>query len=156
MSQAPDTNASFWNNTSPTSSVFTIGTDDIVNASQTYIAYVFAEIESYSRFGSYTGNGSTDGAFVFTGFRPAWVMVKRTDSSEPWVIMDNKRLGYNPNSKGIYANSSDAENDASGRYKDFVSNGFKARGTSGEQNSSGGTYIYMAFAEAPFKYANGR
>ena len=114
-----------------------------------YVAYFWAEIPGYSKFGSYTGNGSSDGTFVFLGFRPAWVMVKRTDSSEPWVIMDNKRPGFNPNSKGIYSNSSAAENDASGRYKDFLSNGFKARGTSGEQNSSGGTYIYMAFAERP-------
>ena len=126
-----------------------------VNGSD-YINYVFTSVEGYSKFGSYTGNGNADGTFVYTGFKPAFVLVKSSTTSEPWVIMDDERPGYNPTSKGIYANSSDAENDASGRYKDFLSNGFKARGTSGEQNSNNVTYIYMAFAEAPFKYANAR
>jgi hypothetical protein len=116
------------------------------------VAYCFAPVAGYSAFGSYTGNGSADGPFVFLGFRPAFVLVKQSSASgEPWNIYDDQRLGFNPASKGLYANSSDAENDASGRYKDLLSNGFKIRGTSGEQNASGATYIYMAFAENPFK-----
>jgi hypothetical protein len=142
---------------SPTSTVFSIATDSSLNASvSTYVAYCFSEVEGYSRFGSYTGNGSADGPFVFCGFRPAFVLIKRTDAVEPWNIYDNRRLGYNPASKGLYPNASDAENDASGRYKDLVSNGFKIRGTSGEQNASGGTYIFAAFSEAAFKYALAR
>ena len=141
-----------------TSTTFGVNAGSGVNVSgATQISYCFHSVESYSKVGSYTGNGSADGTFVHLGFRPAYVMVKRTDASEPWVIYDNKRgvIG-NPNEKGLYANSSAAENDASGRYKDFVSNGFKIRGTSGEQNSSGGTYIYLAFAESPFKHSNAR
>jgi hypothetical protein len=161
-----DPNSSAWNNhgyiNTVSSTTWTLSTGDYggtsevnnwwVNASgKKYIAYCFAEIESYSKIGRYTGNANDDGPFVYCGFRPAWVMVKRSDGGgEPWVIMDNKRPGYNPNSKGLYANANDAENDASGRYKDFLSNGFKVRGTSGEQNSSGATYIFVAFAEHPF------
>ncbi len=146
-----------WANTSPTSTVFSLGSSNATNRSgEDFIAYCFAEVEGYSKFGSYTGNGSSDGTFVYLGFRPALVWVKSETSSEPWVMMDDERPGYNPNSKGIYSNTTAAENDASGRYKDFLSNGFKARGTSGEQNSSGTTYVFMAFASTPFKYANAR
>ena len=159
LAQTPDDNTSFWNDTSPTSSVFTINTDHGVNADgEKYVAYVFSEIESYSRFGSYTGNGSTDGTFVFTGFKPAWVMVKRTDSANNWVINDSTRTPSNEitgSSSTLYADVDGHE----GNYDtnvDFLSNGFKARTTGGHRNASGGTYIYMAFAEAPFKYANAR
>jgi hypothetical protein len=152
LTNAFATDSTRWNNTSPTSSVFTVGSGAGVNASGgTMVAYCFAPVAGYSAFGSYTGNGSADGPFVYLGFRPAFVMIKRTDAVEPWNIYDNRRLGYNPASKGLYPNASDAENDASGRYKDLVSNGFKIRGTSGEQNASGGAYIFMAFAESPFR-----
>ena len=154
LTQAPDTNASFWNNTSPTSSIFTIGTDNIVNASQTYVAYCFSEIESYSRFGSYTGNGSTDGTFVFTGFRPAFVMIKRTNGTGSWNIADTKRSPENEVDEQVQANLNNAESTSFDF--DFFSNGFKARTTDSARNANGGTYIYMAFAEAPFKYANAR
>jgi hypothetical protein len=149
---------SVWNDTAPTSSVLSVLNDNWTNASTwTYVAYCFAPVAGYSAFGSYTGNGSADGPFVFTGFRPAFVLVKQSSASgEPWNIYDDQRLGFNPASKGLYANSSDAENDASGRYKDLLSNGFKIRGTSGEQNASGATYIYMAFAENPFSVALAR
>jgi hypothetical protein len=143
-----------------TSSLFGLGTNDETNEGDgdTYIAYCWAEIEGYSKFGSYTGNGSADGPFVYCGFKPAWVMVKRTTTggSEGWTIFDSSRGPSNPNPKQIYANSSIAEGDASGRYKDFVSNGFKVRGTSGEQNTSEVTYIFMAFAESPFQTANAK
>ena len=146
-----------WANTSPTSTVFSLGSSNATNKSgEDFIAYCFAEVEGYSKFGSYEGNGSSNGPYVYLGFRPAMVWVKSADGSEPWVMMDDERPGYNPNSKGIYSNTTAAENDASGRYKDFLSNGFKVRGTSGEQNDSGETYVYMAFAETPFKYANAR
>jgi hypothetical protein len=123
-----------------------------------HIAYCWSEIEGYSKFGSYVGNGDDDGPFVYCGFKPAWVMVKRstTGADEGWPIFDSSRGSTNPNPKGIYANSYIAENDASGRYKDFVSNGFKVRGTSGEQNTNGITYIFAAFAESPFQTANAK
>jgi hypothetical protein len=157
ISSAANNFAGFWNSTEPTSTVVSIGANSNTNTNGgTFVAYCFSEVAGYSAFGSYTGNGSADGPFVFCGFSPAFVMIKRTDAVEPWNIYDNRRLGYNPASKGLYPNASDAENDASGRYKDLVSNGFKIRGTSGEQNASGGAYIFMAFAENPFRNALAR
>ena len=150
-------------------------TDPVVSSSTTYmheatattfdplfsgdqIAYVWAEVEGFSKFGSYVGNGLDDGPMIVCGFKPAWLMVKRitTGGNEGWVIYDNVRGPYNPNAKGIYANSDIAENSAAGRYKDFLSNGFKIRGSSGEQNSSGITYIFAAFAESPVQTANAK
>ena len=120
----------------------------------TYINYCFAEIEGYSSFGSYTGNGSSDGPFIYTGFRPAWIMVKRYTATGNWQMFDSSRDLYNPENGRLYANLVDAENDQNS--VDFVSNGFKLRDTSGDNNSSGQSYIYMAFAENPFKNANAR
>jgi hypothetical protein len=114
------------------------------------VGYFFRGIEGYSKFGSYTGNGSTDGTFVYTGFRPAWVMVKRTDNVDDWQINDATRDSFNLVGKKLIANSSDAEVDNSNNSFDFLSNGFKARGSEAQTNASGGTYIYMAFAENPF------
>ena len=147
-----------FNNTSPTSTVFSLGTDAYANASgDTYIAYCFAEIEGFSRFGKYTGNSSTDGTFVYTGFRPAWIMFKRTDASgNGWGMKDTVRDSTNPNNGYLFAESSGAEGTATSLDIDFLSNGYKFRGTSSDGNASGGTYIYMAFAENPFKYANAR
>ena len=145
-----------WNDTAPTSSVFTVGTSNQVNgSSDAIIAYCFAEIEGYSKFSSYTGNGSTDGPFVFTGFRPAWVIFKRTDSTGSWFIADIKRDVINPVGKYLFADLTDIENTAADR-ADFVSNGFKVIVSNANQNANGGTYIYWAFAEQPFKYANAR
>ena len=139
----------------PTTSVFYVGSDGSTNADgEKFIAYVFAEVEGYSRFGSYTGNGSTDGTFVFTGFRPALIILKQTSATNSWRIMDNKRDGYNGSTKVMYPSANNAEGSEVG--VDFLSNGFKFRATDGGQNASGGTFIYMAFAEAPFKYANAR
>jgi hypothetical protein len=147
--------ASVWNSTSPTSSVFSVGTSTWINPSGgTMIAYCFADVEGFSKAGSYTGNGSTNGAFVYTGFRPAWVMVKGSSAAESWTIWDNKRNAYNTASNFLYANTSNSE--LSPAEVDFVSNGFKLRNASSQGNVSGRTYIYLAFAEHPFKYANAR
>jgi len=116
------------------------------------LCYAFAEVAGYSKFGSYTGNGSADGPFVYTGFRPAFVIIKSTTLSQNWYEWDNKREPYNDNSYyAIKPSSSDAEYLASGRVIDLTSNGFKIRGTDGAVNTSGAGYIYMAFAENPFK-----
>ena len=142
----------YWNNTSPTSSVFTIGTSSFVNvASQTQVAYCWTPIAGYSAFGSYTGNGSTDGPMVYTGFRPAVIMVKRTDTTGNWCMFDDKRLGYNGTSasKELYPNLSNAEGTSNG--PDQLSNGFKLRDTYADVNASGGTYVYACWAENPFK-----
>ena len=149
------TNSVYFNNTSPTSTVFSLGSDSYANASSgTYVAYCFGEIEGYSKFGSYTGNGNNDGTFVYTGFRPAWVMVKKTSGSESWQLVDNVRDTENVVDKLIYPNSNSEE--ITTTLVDFVSNGFKNRASGGNMNDNGETYIYMAFAEQPFKYALGR
>jgi hypothetical protein len=139
-----------WNNTSPTSTVFTTGVNGLSNASgQTQVAYCWSEIDGFSKFGSYTGNGSTDGPFVYTGFRPKFVMYKRTDSTGSWFMLDSTRNTSNVTNLWLQANTNEAEQtDAA---IDFLSNGFKQRTTGSGSNASGGTYIYMAFAENPFK-----
>ncbi len=145
--------STYWNNTSPTSSVFSIGSDAVCNANgQDFIAYCFAEKTGYSKFGSYTGNGNADGSFIYTGFKPAFLMVKRTDTADTWIMYDNKRIGYNPNNYFLQANSNAAES-SSDRF-DLLSNGFKPRYDWTPINASGGTYIYMAFAEAPLVGSN--
>jgi hypothetical protein len=149
----------FWNNTSPTSSVFSLGSDvdGYVNGSgRTNVAYCFAPIAGYSAFGSYTGNASTDGPFVYTGFKPKFLMIKRTDTTNSWVIQDTSRSTYNVSQNNIYAESSGAEASYAAELTDILSNGFKQRGTGVSMNGSGSTYIYIAFAENPFKYANAR
>ena len=149
---AKTTSAASWNNTAPTSSVFSVGTDTSVNNStSTYVAYCFSEVAGYSKFGNYTGNGSTDGPFVFTGFRPKFVLIKRTDSTGNWFIWDTSRNTFNAVNNQIYPDGSSAEAVQDGL--DFLSNGFKIRfsSTFADRNASGGTYIYMAFAENPFK-----
>jgi hypothetical protein len=148
-----------WNNTSPTSSVFTTGVNSYTNASgQTQVAYCWSEIAGFSKFGSYTGNGSTDGPFVYTGFRPKFVLFKNTTGGA-WVLMDTSRGLYNEmtGTNALYPNSSAAEgNDPTNRQVDFLSNGFKLRCTGGDANGSGNSIIYMAFAENPFKNALAR
>jgi len=153
---ASDTATTVWNDTAPTSTVVTIGTADSVNSGSTHIMYCFHSVVGYSKFGSYTGNGSTDGPFVYLGFRPAWLMYKCSSSSgDGWSIWDAKRDTINGMDRELLANSSNAEGTATD-YIDFVSNGFKIRASGGSINLSGGTFIYMAFAENPFKYANAR
>ena len=149
LTNASTSSSGFFNNTSPTSSVFSVGTDtDANDSSDNTIAYCFAEKTGYSKFGSYTGNGSTNGTFVFCGFRPAWVMSKRSDSSDGWRIRDAKRDIDNPAQHRLLANASDAEVSASSQDTDFLSNGFKIRNSDSGYNASGGTYIYMAFGQS--------
>jgi len=148
-----------WNDTAPTSTVFSILNDGGSNASGgTYVAYCFAPVEGYSAFGSYTGNGSADGPFVYCGFRPRFLLIKRTDTSGyPWVIVDAARDGYNLTYKWLEPNSSSAEQTTQPvADADFLSNGFKLRGNGNTTNQSSGTYIYFAVAESPFQYARAR
>jgi len=134
----------------PTSTVFTLGSGGGLNGANANIVYCFTSIKGYSKFGSYTGNGSADGTFVYTGFKPSFVLFKRTDSAGyDWCIYDNKRDPYNVAQKELYTNGLYAEGTATNNM-DFLSNGFKPRRTSAGVNASGGTYIYMAFAENPF------
>ena len=152
--QASASASTFFNNTDPTSSVFTVGTEDVTNNNgNTYIAYCFAEKKGYSKFGSYTGNGNADGTFVYTGFRPAWVMLKATSATGSWNIADSKRSPENEVDEQVQANLNNAESTSFDF--DFTSNGFKARTTDAARNGSGVSYIYMAFAEAPFVNSNG-
>ena len=147
---AVDTNSTVWNSTTPTSSVFSVGTFGETNGSgDTFVAYCFAEKTGYSKFGSYTGNGNADGPFVYTGFKPAFVLVRETGTGN-WIIKDNKRPIYNQNDTYLFANTSDAESSASTLGMDLLSNGFKLKGTAGDMNGSGIEIIYMAFAEEPF------
>ena len=137
----------------PSSTVITLGNNAVVNAnSSTYVCYAFAEKQGYSKFGSYTGNGSTsDGAFVYTGFSPAWVLMKRTSGTEAWMLVDNKRPGFNVIDDVLEPNDSAAEGASTDI--DLLSNGFKLR--KDNSNVSGETYIYMAFAESPFVSSKG-
>jgi len=146
LTNASATTPASFNNTSPTSSVFTLGDWTGVNGSS-MIAYCFAEKKGFSKFGSYVGNGSTDGTFVYTGFKPAFVIFKNTTNTNNWSIRDNKRDSFNAGDSNLFANLSDAE--SSSNDIDFLSNGFKLRNAGGNWNTSGNTYIYMAFAEEP-------
>jgi hypothetical protein len=146
-----------WNNTSPTSSVFSLSTfSSVNNNTDTYIAYCFHSVDGYSKVGSYTGNGSTDGTFVHCGFRPAYVMVKSIDVAGHWQILDNVRDPYNAADNVLIPNISDVEYTWADFLIDYNSNGFKLRGTSGGVNTSGTIYMFLAFAEHPFKYTNAR
>jgi len=139
-----------FNGVEPTASVFNIHANNDVNKANDYfIAYCFAEKVGYSKIGSYTGNGNADGPFVYTGFKPAFILSKRTDAAAGWVLFDNKRLGYNGGNYWLdpQANNADAT-DATGMF-DQLANGFKIRSSFGSRNSDGGTYIYMAFAANP-------
>ena len=154
LTDAVTTATPMWNDTEPTSSVFSIGTYTEVNKSSgTYVAYCFAEKAGYSKFGSYTGNGNADGTFVYTGFKPAWVIIKKTSGTGNWRLYDNKRLGYNGANYNLQPNDSGAEETA--EHVDLLSNGFKLKTTGGGENASGSTYIYMAFAESPFVKSTG-
>jgi hypothetical protein len=157
LTNATSTNSIYWNNTAPTSSVFTVGTSNENNGSAgwTYVAYCWSEIAGFSKFGSYTGNGSADGAFVYTGFRPKLIMIKSTGGND-WWFEDTSRSTYNVMQNLLYPNSSNAELVSSNNNIDALSNGFKLRTVDGAVNTSSQTYIYMAFAENPFKNALAR
>ena len=140
--------AEMWNDTSPTSSVFTVGVNGNTNGSgKTTIAYCFAEKKGFSKFGSYTGNGNADGTFVYTGFKPAFMMIKITSGTSNWRIFDNKRStsGFNVIDKTLRPNVTTVEGSSN---IDFLSNGVKIRNTDAEDNTSGGTYIYMAIGQS--------
>ena len=153
LTDAAGTSTGVWNNTAPTSSVFSVNSSGTNNdPGVTYIAYCFAEVKGFSKFGSFTGNGSDNGAFVYTGFKPAYVMMKSSSTGGAgynWGIFDNKRLGYNVDNNDLRANLPNAE--GTDNSLDLLSNGFKIRSSSGGfGGGSGVTYIYMAFAENPF------
>lgn len=155
LTNAEGTTSAVWNNTAPTSTVFTVGTTFSTN---TCVAYCFAAVAGYSAFGSYTGNGSTDGPFVFLGFRPRFVLFKRTDAANDWVIHDSSRNTFNVVDDFLKPNLSNAEGTyaTSGHGVDFLSSGMKLKTDSGQLNASTGTYIYAAFAENPFKLSLAR
>jgi hypothetical protein len=152
--EAEQSSATSWNNTAPTSTLFSIGTATGVNGNTNpIIAYCFAEVKGYSKFGGYTGNGNANGKFVYTGFKPAFVMFKRTDSTSGWGMFDNKREPFNLNDTRLLANTSGADDTSTDNGIDFLSNGFKWRTASGWNASA--SYIYMAFAENPFVTSGG-
>jgi hypothetical protein len=156
LTNASGASTANFNNTAPTSSVFSIGATTATNESSgTYVAYCFAPVAGYSAFGSYTGNGSADGPFVFLGFRPRWVMIKKSSAVDDWVIFDSARDTFTVVNDWLFAQSSSAELTTAGS-PDILSNGFKLRSTSGATNASGATFIYMAFAENPFKLSLAR
>jgi len=151
---AATTDTTAFNNTAPTINVFSLGSAVWVN-SGTMVAYCWSPVAGYSAFGSYTGNGSTDGPFVYTGFRPRWIMIKKTSATGNWLMIDTSINTYNAAATELFANLSQAE--ISGEPIDILSNGFKLKyGGAGDSNASGATYIYAAFAENPLKYANAR
>ena len=151
------TSTAFWNDTTPTSSLLSLGDNRTVNESgDTYVAYCFAPIQGFSSFNSFVGTGNVNGAFIYTGFKPAWVMIKCSSAAnDEWFIWDNKRLGYNGGNNNFFADTSDVESTATASGFDLLSNGFKLRTTDTALNGSGRTYIYMAFAENPFVTSTG-
>ena len=157
MTLGANTDSNIWSAAS-TSSTFSVGSGSNVNgSSRTYVAYCWAPVAGYSAFGSYTGNGSTDGPFVYTGFRPRFLLIKRTDSTSDWWIWDTARTPYNVSNTVLYPNTTDSDTTISGVFDiDILSNGFKLRMGNYNPNASSGTLVWAAFAEHPFKFANAR
>ena len=152
---APNTTSAYWNNTSPTSSVWTVSNNSGNNTNDaTYIAYCFSSIEGYSKIGQYEGNGNVDGTFVYTGFKPAFVICKKIDATGGWIMHDNARNPSNLTNYGLLANTPAAET-SSDNMIDLLSNGFKRRAIDGHGNATN-SYMYYAVAEQPFKYTNAR
>jgi hypothetical protein len=142
---APFSNSNYWNNTTPTSSVFSLGNGTDTNGNtNNLVAYCFAEISGFSKIGSYTGNGSATGPSVTTDFEPTWLMIKRRDSTGDWIIHDSARDATNPRTEFLEANTGDVE--ATGNDVDFNATSFQIKSTSATVNASGGTYIYMCIA----------
>jgi len=153
LTNAFASSANLFNNTTPTSTVFSVSSNTNLPSGAT-IAYCWSEVAGYSKFGSYTGNGSADGNFIFTNFRPRFVMIKRTDTTGNWYIWDTSRNTYNVIGEELYPNLNNAGSTATDL--DILSNGFKLRNTTADFNASGGTYIYAAFAENPFNISRAR
>jgi hypothetical protein len=151
----PSADSSYFQNTAPTSSVFSIGTANTVNPSgNNMIGYCFSEVKSFSKFGSYVGNGSSDGSFIYTGQKSAFIIIKNTSTSGTnWVMFDNKRIGYNESN--YYLRPSGSNTESTNIPLDILSNGFKIRTSAGDVNTSGNTYIYMCFASNPFVTSTG-
>jgi len=153
----PDDESSIWNNTTPTSSVFSVGTSGLCNQNNgTYIAYLFADIKGFSKMGSYVGNGNANGSFIFTGFKPAWIMGKKsTGNDNNWYVFDTKRNPFNLTTKKLRPDTSGTEDDNTSKAIDIISNGYKIKTADEEFNESGQTYVFMAFAENPFVTSGG-
>ena len=150
-------NDTHWNDTAPTSTVFTLGENAGLNGDGlTNIAYLWTPIKGFSQFGGYKGNGNTDGTFVHLGFKPAFLIIKKTSATQDWQVRDHKRDAYNEDSDELLFMSTDGATTTSGNnIADFLSNGFKLRGTGGDHNEDGGTFVYLAFAEQPFVTSGG-
>ena len=145
-----------WNDTAPTSTNITLKDGGGVNRNdETHVGYVWTEIQGYSKFGSYTGNGVANGPFVYTGFSPAFIIIKKTSGSGQWLMFDNKRNENNPTTSWLAAEVNTAETADSNKDIDMLSNGFKARETGGDMNDDGGTYVYIAFAQQPVVTSTG-
>jgi hypothetical protein len=145
--------AGYWSDEAPTSSVFTLGNGATNTNAVTYVSYLFSEKQGYSKFGSYSGNADADGTFVYLGFKPGFLMIKKTNGSEEWYVWDTKREGFNGRNDRMQASAEVAEYAEDNI--DLLSNGFKCKANSSRFNGSGGTYIYMAFAEAPLVNSKG-
>ena len=156
LTNAEQSSTTMWNNTAPTSSVFSVGADAGSNGNnKTYIAYCFTDIKGYSKFGEYTGTGSADGPFVYTGFQPAFIIRKDTGGTEQWTMQDTTRKTFNVNTTILNPNRDNAEAGNANLSIDFLSNGFKVRSGDGASNAAGGQYIFMCFAEHPFVSSEG-
>jgi hypothetical protein len=157
QTDATSSATSRWNDTEPTASVFSVGNSAEVNGSGgTYIAYCFADIKGYQKIGSYIGNGNSDGTFAYIGFRPAWIMIKKSSGTENWSMYDAKRnTNGDSDTLPLNADNNSNENGNTGKNMDILCNGVKMKTSNGELNGSGDTYIYMAFAESPFVNSNG-
>jgi hypothetical protein len=150
-------NAAIWNDTSPSNSLITLGNHAEVNSSgETYVCYAFHSVDGYSKVGSYTGNANTDGTFVYTGFRPMLILTKSTERSEHWRMRDTVRDTDNPLNTHLEGSASGAEQTNASVDIDILSNGFKLRSSDSGVNANGEKWIYIAFAETPFKYSNAR
>ena len=147
-----DSNNTFWNDTEPTTSVISIGTNNRVNgSSKNHVCYAWHSVEGYSSFGTFEGNGNADGPFIYTGFRPALFFVK-PDSANPWRVFDDKRNGFNPDNLSLAWDATYTDDNS---YDiDILSNGFKVRGSNNATNQNGTTFVYGAWGSVPFKYNN--
>jgi len=149
-------NSTLWGNVAPSSTIITTGENAGVNQpNENLVAYCWKERQGFSKFGTYKANANANGPFVYTGFKPAVVINKRTDQGGPWTIFDNGRCPNNVNNAKLSPDTNGAEITTTGDPIDFLSNGYKLRGSGGDCNASGGTYIYMAFAENPFVTSTG-
>jgi len=155
LTDAVETTTTAWNNTAPTSSVFSVGTSNATNGNgENMIAYCFAEKPGYSKFGTYTANNSSNGTYIHLGFKPAFFICKKSSGAESWYINDNKRSAFNPTKAELYADNAQVEDTGNARL-DLLSNGVKMRTDNGGYNTGSQTYIYMAFAEQPFVTSTG-